>query len=88
MAYTITLWVYAFLALYLIICSFYLTGVSFKTVIKLLKSETASEVATSFFKPPVGPLVAALVGTFGIYFFASFLYVSIKRMSLVYVCLY
>ncbi|EIN10925.1 glycosyltransferase family 2 protein [Punctularia strigosozonata HHB-11173 SS5] len=73
-AYAITLWVYAILAGYLIVCSFYLTAVSFKTVIKLLKTETASQVVTSFFKPPIGPLVAALVSTFGIYFLASFLY--------------
>ena len=41
-----------------------------------LKDKSASEVALSFIKPPVGALVAAMISTFGIYLFASFLYVG------------
>ena len=32
----------------------------------------------SFFTPPVGPLIAAMVSTYGIYLAASFLYVCIS----------
>ncbi|KAH7916086.1 glycosyltransferase family 2 protein [Hygrophoropsis aurantiaca] len=73
-AYTITLWVYAFLAVYLLVCSFWLTGKAFANIPNELKNKTAGEVILTFFTPPVGALIAAMVSTFGIYFFASFLY--------------
>jgi chitin synthase len=73
-AYALTLWVYAFLALYLLVCSFWLSGVAFANIPKLLKNKTTTEVILTFFKPPVGALIAAAVATFGIYFIASFLY--------------
>ena len=41
-----------------------------------LKNKTTSQVIATFFEPPVGALIAASISTFGIYFFASFLYVS------------
>jgi len=47
-----------------------------KSIPEQLKNKTTSEVIATFFKPPVGALIAASISTFGIYFFASFLYVS------------
>ncbi|KAF7355286.1 Chitin synthase [Mycena sanguinolenta] len=74
MAYTLTLWVYAILAVYLLICSFWLTGKAFANIPSELANKTTSQVIATFFKPPVGALIAAMVSTFGIYFIASFLY--------------
>ncbi|KAG2118792.1 glycosyltransferase family 2 protein [Suillus discolor] len=73
-AYAVTLWVYAFLAVYLLVCSFWLTGKAFSSIPSQLKSKTVSEVVVTFFTPPVGPLIAAMISTFGIYLTASFLY--------------
>ncbi|KAJ7507757.1 glycosyltransferase family 2 protein [Mycena galericulata] len=73
-AYAITLWVYAFLAVYLLVCSFWLTAKAFANIPSELANKTTSEVIGTFFKPPVGALIAAMVSTFGIYFIASFLY--------------
>ncbi|KAG2081111.1 uncharacterized protein F5147DRAFT_809699 [Suillus discolor] len=39
-AYAITLWVYAFLAVYLLVCSFWLTGKAFTTIPSQLKNKT------------------------------------------------
>ncbi|KAG6847957.1 hypothetical protein H0H93_004642 [Arthromyces matolae] len=77
-AYTVTLWVYAFLSLYLIICSLWLTGLSFKAIPQKL-AEHKSFVET-FLQPPLGPLMAAIIATFGIYFFASFLFFDPAHM--------
>ncbi|EGN93079.1 glycosyltransferase family 2 protein [Serpula lacrymans var. lacrymans S7.3] len=74
MAYTITLWVYAFFAVYLLVCSFWLTGKAFSNIPNELKNKTTIQVIETFFTPPVGALIAAMVSTFGIYLFASFLY--------------
>ncbi|KAI6034169.1 glycosyltransferase family 2 protein [Pisolithus microcarpus 441] len=73
-AYSITLWVYAFLAVYLLICSFWLTIVAFANIPSELQNKTTTQVILTFFTPPVGALIAAMVSTFGIYFVASFLY--------------
>ncbi|OBZ76612.1 Chitin synthase 1 [Grifola frondosa] len=73
-AYVITFWVYAVLAVYLLICSFWLTIRSFINIPSELRNKTTSEVILSFFKPPVGALIAAMVSTYGIYLIASFLY--------------
>ncbi|PFH46163.1 glycosyltransferase family 2 protein [Amanita thiersii Skay4041] len=73
-AYTITLWVYAILALYLLVCSFWLTIQAFQNIPNELKNKSSTEIIKSFFTPPVGSLIAAMVSTFGIYFTASFLY--------------
>ncbi|KAF9043755.1 chitin synthase [Hymenopellis radicata] len=74
-AYTLTLWVYAVLSVYLLVCSFWLTSLAFKEIPKAFQEhKSPSEIALSFFTPPIGPLVAAMISTFGIYFFASFLY--------------
>lgn len=42
-----------------------------------LKNKTTAQVILTFFTPPVGALIAAMVSTFGIYFAASFLYVRV-----------
>ena len=73
-AYSITLWVYAVLAVYLLVCSFWLTGKAFANIPKELENKTSTQIILTFFTPPVGALIAAMVSTFGIYFFASFLY--------------
>ncbi|KAF8505798.1 chitin synthase [Russula emetica] len=74
MAYLITLWVYAILAVYLLVCSLALTVKAFASIPNELKNKTTTEVILTFFKPPVGALIAAMVSTFGIYLFASILY--------------
>jgi chitin synthase len=66
--------VYAVLAVYLLICSFWLTGKAFANIPNELKNKTSAEVIKTFFTPPVGALIAAMVSTFGIYLIASFLY--------------
>jgi chitin synthase len=48
----------------------------YKNIPNELKNKTAMQVILTFFEPPVGALIAATVSTFGIYLFASFLYVS------------
>ncbi|RDB30009.1 Chitin synthase 1 [Hypsizygus marmoreus] len=77
-AYTVTLWVYAVLSVYLLLCSFWLTGLSFKGIPKAL-AEKSSFIET-FLTPPLGPLMAAMVATFGIYFFASCLFMDPAHM--------
>jgi chitin synthase len=72
--YIITFWVYAVLAVYLLVCSFILTIESFMSIPSQLANKTTSQIILSFFEPPVGALIAAMVSTFGIYFTASFLY--------------
>jgi len=74
MAYTITLFVYAFMALYLLVCSFWLTGRAFAKIPSELQNKSVSQVILTFFEPPVGALIAAMVSTFGIYLVASLLY--------------
>ncbi|KAL5508261.1 CHS1_1 [Sanghuangporus vaninii] len=74
MAYTITLWVYAILSLYLIVCAFWLTINAFVNIPNELKNKSVGQVVLSLIEPPVGALIAAMVSTFGIYLFASFLY--------------
>ncbi|KAK7696039.1 Chitin synthase, class 7 [Cerrena zonata] len=74
-AYALTLWVYALLALYLLICSFALTVQAFtKIPEKLADAKTASDKIKVFLSSDVGTLIAAMVSTFGIYFISSFLY--------------
>ena len=68
--------VYAILAVYLLVCSFYLTVKAFANIPALLKGKTAAQVAQVFVSGPVGTLIAAAASTFGIYFIASFIYVS------------
>ncbi|KZT29322.1 glycosyltransferase family 2 protein [Neolentinus lepideus HHB14362 ss-1] len=74
MAYTITLWVYALLSLYLTVCSFWLTGLALADIPKQFKGVTASDFLSKFLGGTTGVLCAALFSTFGIYFIASFLY--------------
>lgn len=69
---------YAFISLYLLICSFWLAGTAFARIPEDLKNKTQAEVIKSFFSPPIGALIAAAISTFGIYLFASCLYVRIS----------
>lgn len=73
-AYALTLWVYAILAVYLLVCSFYLTVKAFANIPNLLKGLSTMQKIHTFLGGPVGALIAAAVSTFGIYFIASFLY--------------
>jgi chitin synthase len=74
--------VYAFISLYLLVCSFWLAGTAFARIPELLKNKTSAEVIKSFFTPPIGALIAAAISTFGIYLVASCLYVrgSIQKL--------
>ena len=67
--------VYAFISLYLLVCSFWLAGTAFSRIPEMLKNKTSAEVIKSFFTPPIGALIAAAISTFGIYLIASCLYV-------------
>jgi len=73
-AYTITLWVYAIMSVYLLVCSFFLTIKSFANIPNELKNKTTTQIILTFLTPPVGALIAAMISTFGIYFIASILY--------------
>ncbi|TCD70431.1 Chitin synthase, class 2 [Steccherinum ochraceum] len=73
-AYLLTLIAFGFFALYLLVCSFWLTVRAFAAIPGELQGKTASQVVSIFFSSQVGALVAAMVSTFGIYFIASFLY--------------
>ncbi|KAF8583565.1 glycosyltransferase family 2 protein [Ramaria rubella] len=71
--YTITLSVYAILSLYLIVCSLDLTIRSFERL-SFANDPTLGDKINAILTGPSNVLLAALVATFGIYFFASFLY--------------
>lgn len=72
--YAITFYTYAILAVYLLVCSFWLTINAFQSIPKQLEGMPTEEVVAAFFKPPIGALIAAMVSTYGIYLFASILY--------------
>ncbi|KIY50220.1 putativechitin synthase [Fistulina hepatica ATCC 64428] len=75
LTYTITLWIYAVLSVYLLVCSLFLTVTCFVHVANEVASQkAASDIISTFFSSSLGPLVAALVSTFGIYLVASLLY--------------
>ncbi|KAF9263445.1 class III chitin synthase [Marasmius fiardii PR-910] len=71
-AYAVTLWVYAILSLYLLICSFWLTIQALINIPNLIAQNQS--VVDTIFKGPVGALLAAMFSTYGIYIIASFLY--------------
>lgn len=73
---------YALISLYLLICSFWLAGTAFARIPEMLKDKTQAEVIKSFFTPPIGALIAAAISTFGIYLFASCLYVRVSVDSI------
>ncbi|EJF62799.1 glycosyltransferase family 2 protein [Dichomitus squalens LYAD-421 SS1] len=74
MTYNITFWVYGVLSLYLLVCSFWLTIVAFKTIPKQLAGLSTAKLVAKFFEPPLGALIAALLSTFGIWLIACLLY--------------
>ncbi|CAL1701071.1 unnamed protein product [Somion occarium] len=74
-AYALTLWVYAILALYLLVCSFALTVQAFMAIPDKIKAaKTSSEVIKVFLSSDVGTLIAAILSTYGIYIISSLLY--------------
>lgn len=72
--YAVTFWTYAILAVYLLVCSFWLTINAFMDIPRQLENLSTSDAAAAFFKPPIGALIAAMISTYGIYLFASILY--------------
>ncbi|KAI0082452.1 glycosyltransferase family 2 protein [Panus rudis PR-1116 ss-1] len=73
-AYAATMWVYAILATYLLVCSFALTIQAFSSIPKQLAGKSSTEVIKTFLSGDVGTLIAAMFSTYGIYFIASILY--------------
>ncbi|KAF7367307.1 hypothetical protein MSAN_00792800 [Mycena sanguinolenta] len=89
-SYSLTFWVYAVLAVYILFCSFWLTALAFKGILKDFAENASQNTILRILEPPVGPLAAAILSTFGIYFFASFLYADPWHMFsslLQYLCL-
>jgi len=72
MLYVTTMIVYAFLSLYLIFCSIFLSIKAFEGI--HVTGSGVGAIAKSILTGPANVLLAALVATFGIYLFASFLY--------------
>lgn len=70
--YLVTLWVYAALATYLIVCSVILSVKAFDEA--LSTGDTIAEKLRILFNKTNGVLVAAVMSTIGIYLFASILY--------------
>ncbi|WVO13477.1 hypothetical protein L204_101097 [Cryptococcus depauperatus] len=70
--YIITLWLFAVLSLYLIVCSVILSVVAFKGALGYPGS--ISQKLGNLFNSTNGVLVAAVMSTIGIYLMASFLY--------------
>ncbi|KAJ6519374.1 glycosyltransferase family 2 protein [Mycena sanguinolenta] len=91
--YSLSLSVYAVLAVYILFCSFWLTTIAFRRLQGILKDFAKNSAQITILKilePPIGPLAAAILSTFGIYFFASFLYADPWHMFsslLQYLCL-
>ncbi|KAJ2932176.1 hypothetical protein H1R20_g4898, partial [Candolleomyces eurysporus] len=80
-AYTASFYIFAILALYLLVCSLWLTARSFADIPRALgPNPTAQQVFRSFFQVPIGPLIAAIISTFGIYLFSSLLYLNPGHM--------
>ncbi|CAE6360610.1 unnamed protein product [Rhizoctonia solani] len=73
LTYFITLCVFAFLSVYLIVCSLWLTVRAFQAVTFTAGSSTGQKLG-ELLQGTNGVLMAALVATFGIYFISSFLY--------------
>lgn len=73
LTYAITLWVYAILSVYLIVCSILLTIKAFRAL-NFTDDPTVGSKIHAILTGPAGVLLAALLSTFGIYFIASCLY--------------
>nr|XP_018261520.1 chitin synthase [Kwoniella dejecticola CBS 10117]OBR83678.1 chitin synthase [Kwoniella dejecticola CBS 10117] len=72
--YLLTLWVYAVLAAYLIVCSVILSVVAFKVISIYTDPGNIGQKLGNLFNATNGVLVAAVMSTIGIYLIASFLY--------------
>lgn len=77
-AYTVTLWIYALLSAYLLTCSLWLTYISLRGIYQAIESKEA--IWLIILTPPLGPLMAAILATFGVYFFSSLLFCDIWHM--------
>jgi len=79
--YSLTLWVFAILSAYLLVCSFWLTSRTFSDIHRILQTEhTFLKVVAAIFSPPIGPLLAAMLSTFGVYLIASILHFDVWHM--------
>lgn len=73
LAYVATLWIYAFLSVYLFTCSIILTVKSFASI-DFGNAQSGGDRLSVMLSGTNGTLLAALSATFGIYLIASFLY--------------
>ncbi|KAH8831645.1 chitin synthase [Flagelloscypha sp. PMI_526] len=63
---------FAALSAYLLVCSFWLTGLVLVEIPDMIRNATSvKDLIFIILRPPVGPLLAALLSTFGIYFLAD-----------------
>lgn len=78
-AYTTSFYAFSILSVYLIFASLWLTAASFTNLpadIARHGYKNSLEVFLGMFETPIGPLTAAIISTFGIYLFASILYLD------------
>ncbi|KAK1216674.1 Chitin synthase, class 7 [Marasmius sp. AFHP31] len=78
-AYALTLWVYAILALYLLICAFWITfqtlfNIPHMIALSKLENDGTFDPVKFLMDSAVGALAAALFSTYGLYFLGSVLY--------------
>ncbi|KAF8724402.1 hypothetical protein AX14_008855 [Amanita brunnescens Koide BX004] len=79
--YSLTLWVFAILSVYLLVCSFWLTSRTISGIHSILQTDhTLLKVIGAIFGPPIGPLLAAMLSTFGIYLIASIIHFDVWHM--------
>ncbi|GAA5897829.1 hypothetical protein JCM8208_003169 [Rhodotorula glutinis] len=74
-AYTISIAVFAFFSLYLIVCTVVLTVKAFCPIGSLLAKSDGSNISV-FLGSTYGPIFAGIAGTFGVYIISSLLYLE------------
>ncbi|GJN90829.1 hypothetical protein Rhopal_003843-T1 [Rhodotorula paludigena] len=74
-AYTASFAVFAFFALYLIVCTVVLTIKAFCPIGSLLRNSDSSSISV-FLGSTYGPIFAGIAGTFGVYILSSLLYLE------------
>ncbi|KAH8823554.1 glycosyltransferase family 2 protein [Flagelloscypha sp. PMI_526] len=80
-AYTAAFYIFAIFSAYLLVCSLWLTGkVLVSLPAKLEQRHSIKDVLHAFIEPPLGPLVAALLSTFGFYLIGSLLFWDMGHM--------
>ncbi|BGP48579.1 hypothetical protein JCM10450v2_004455 [Rhodotorula kratochvilovae] len=75
LTYTVSIAVFAFFSLYLIVCTVVLTIKAFCPIGSLLAASDASAVSV-FLGSTYGPIFAGIAGTFGVYILSSLLYLE------------